>query len=51
MKYSSLLLIMISVVCFSFKLADNPPALKFALLKYSGGGDWYSNPTALPNLA
>ncbi len=22
-----------------------------ALLKYSGGGDWYSNPTALPNLA
>ncbi|NJL76151.1 MAG: DUF4159 domain-containing protein, partial [Saprospiraceae bacterium] len=22
-----------------------------ALLKYNGGGDWYSNPTALPNLA
>lgn len=21
-----------------------------AVLKYSGGGDWYSNPTALPNL-
>ncbi len=21
------------------------------LLKYNGGGDWYSNPTALPNLA
>ncbi|PHI21103.1 hypothetical protein CEQ90_04960 [Lewinellaceae bacterium SD302] len=21
------------------------------LLKYSGGGDWYANPTALPNLA
>lgn len=28
-----------------------PPALRFALLKYSGGGDWYANPTALPNLA
>lgn len=28
-----------------------PPQLKLALLKYSGGGDWYSNPTALPNLA
>ncbi len=27
------------------------PALKMALLKYSGGGDWYANPTALPNLA
>ncbi len=28
-----------------------PPQLKLALLKYGGGGDWYSNPTALPNLA
>jgi len=26
-------------------------ALKMGLLKYNGGGDWYSNPTALPNLA
>ncbi|MEO0788693.1 MAG: DUF4159 domain-containing protein [Bacteroidota bacterium] len=26
-------------------------SLKLALLKYNGGGDWYSNPTALPNLA
>ncbi len=25
--------------------------LKMALLKYSGGGDWYANPTSLPNLA
>lgn len=25
--------------------------LKLALLKYNGGGDWYANPTALPNLA
>ncbi|WP_417589800.1 DUF4159 domain-containing protein [Owenweeksia hongkongensis] len=24
---------------------------KLALLKYNGGGDWYSNPTALVNLA
>lgn len=23
---------------------------KIAVLKYGGGGDWYSNPTALPNL-
>ena len=23
---------------------------EIALLKYDGGGDWYSNPTALPNL-
>ncbi|HSD13636.1 MAG TPA: DUF4159 domain-containing protein [Flavobacterium sp.] len=24
---------------------------EIALLKYSGGGDWYANPTSLPNLA
>jgi len=24
---------------------------QLALLKYQGGGDWYANPTALPNLA
>ena len=26
-------------------------AQEIAVLKYSGGGDWYSNPTSLPNLA
>lgn len=25
--------------------------VKIALLKYNGGGDWYANPSALPNLA
>lgn len=25
-------------------------SVKIAVLKYSGGGDWYGNPTALPNL-
>jgi hypothetical protein len=25
--------------------------MKLALLVYSGGGDWYANPTSLPNLA
>ena len=23
---------------------------QIALLKYNGGGDWYANPTSLPNL-
>ena len=23
---------------------------EIALLKYNGGGDWYANPTSLPNL-
>jgi hypothetical protein len=26
------------------------PVVKIALMKYNGGGDWYANPTALPNL-
>lgn len=28
----------------------NITAQEIAVLKYKGGGDWYSNPTALPNL-
>ena len=31
--------------------AVSAQALQLGLLKYSGGGDWYANPTALPNLA
>lgn len=30
--------------------AQESNLLKIAKLKYDGGGDWYSNPTALPNL-
>lgn len=36
-----------------FVLATSIPcvtAQEIALLKYQGGGDWYANPTALPNL-
>lgn len=32
--------------CTSF----SPGSYQVALLKYSGGGDWYANPTSLPNL-
>lgn len=31
-------------------LSATPPAFQIALLKYNGGGDWYANPTSLPNL-
>ncbi len=30
--------------------AQTSPKLKIAKLKYDGGGDWYANKTALPNL-
>lgn len=35
----------------AFEEADDKPVIKLALLKYNGGGDWYANPTALPNLS
>jgi len=38
----SLFLFLISLFSFSQHIA---------VVKYNGGGDWYSNPTALPNLA
>ncbi len=30
--------------------ATPPGTVTIALLKYNGGGDWYANPTSLPNL-
>lgn len=31
-------------------LTTHAQSMKIALLKYSGGGDWYANPSSLPNL-
>jgi hypothetical protein len=39
------------ILVLSLFVVNEPPTLKLGLLKYNGGGDWYSNPTALPNLA
>jgi hypothetical protein len=39
---------LLSFFIFLFALIAN--AQEIALLKYSGGGDWYANPTSLPNL-
>ncbi len=44
MKLKKLLLLLF--IGFSVQIS----AQKVAVLKYNGGGDWYSNPTALPNL-
>ncbi len=33
------------LLCFGLSFGQ-----EIALLKYSGGGDWYANPTSLPNL-
>ncbi|GJM61933.1 MULTISPECIES: DUF4159 domain-containing protein [Persicobacter] len=38
------------IVCFCFLTIPSIAQLKIAKLKYNGGGDWYANKTALPNL-
>lgn len=40
-----------SIICILLlSTFANGNAQEIAVLKYNGGGDWYSNPTALPNL-
>jgi len=41
--------VLLLLVMFVFVIAKSQD-VKLALLKYSGGGDWYANPTSLPNL-
>ena len=40
-----------SVVIVSIFAFKSKPTLKFALLKYNGGGDWYNDVNSLKNLA
>lgn len=51
MSYSKFIIILI--ILFSGLLLrgqDSHASYQVAVLKYRGGGDWYANPTALPNL-
>jgi hypothetical protein len=41
------LILLLCVVVINAATSQN---LRIGLLKYSGGGDWYANPTSLPNL-
>jgi len=41
MRKIFLILLLVNISCFSQEIA---------LMKYHGGGDWYANPTSLPNL-
>lgn len=40
----------LTCVCIPFVIQAQDNALRIAKLKYNGGGDWYANKTALPNL-
>lgn len=41
---------MLPVFCMVFFGSSGQVKTQIALLKYNGGGDWYANPTSLPNL-
>ena len=43
------ILLYFSILLSSGSFGQDP--IKLAKLKYDGGGDWYANKTALPNLA
>lgn len=45
MRYLRRLFVVLFILSFSQSHAQ-----EIGLLKYSGGGDWYANPTSLPNL-
>lgn len=45
MKKTSLIILFFTISLFTFGQKNT-----IALLKYSGGGDWYANPTSLTNL-
>ena len=45
MKKTLLIVIISCIYAFSFS-----QDVKIAILKYNGGGDWYANPTSVPNL-
>ena len=49
-KVLSLLILAVLFALPAAVKAAEPPSLRMGLLKYRGG-DWYSNPTSLPNLA
>ncbi|MCB0492751.1 MAG: DUF4159 domain-containing protein [Cyclobacteriaceae bacterium] len=43
-------ILFLSIMSLSFIPLEAIAQLKIAKLKYNGGGDWYANKTALPNL-
>lgn len=51
MKIKAIGILLMSMMIMTSWTSTPEPSLKLALLKYNGGGDWYSNPTSLVNLA
>ena len=50
MRSVCVLLLSFATIGFANREGRMPPPLTIAQLQYDGGGDWYANATALPNL-
>lgn len=53
--FVSFMMIMINLILFTTAVLGQTPKIEpdkftIARVKYGGGGDWYSNPTSIPNL-
>ena len=44
------LLFIFLILTLNINIVKSQNTYQIAILKYNGGGDWYANPTALPNL-
>ncbi|MFC1537845.1 DUF4159 domain-containing protein [Candidatus Latescibacterota bacterium] len=49
-KTTSIVICLIAVLLSYSRLTVSEEIFEISRLKYDGGGDWYSNPTSLPNL-
>jgi hypothetical protein len=49
-KLSALSVLLLALLPGVGSSPAEPPQLTIAQLRYDGGGDWYANPSALPNL-
>lgn len=45
-----ILILLLLCISTTLAIAQKSTTVRIGLLKYNGGGDWYANPTSLPNL-
>lgn len=50
-KVKTVFLILVNVLSVTAQQTLDREAISIARLKYSGGGDWYNDPSCIPNLA
>ena len=50
MTMKKIILLPLFILAVNFIINAQQSTVKIGLLKYNGGGDWYANPTSLPNL-